>query len=926
MILAKRLVSAGYGFVAKGGKVETFIDTSSQECNRLFFESPPVLGPNLRQPPEADAYQLVSAGKQRPRLPGPSNLSSAEEQQYAAACRRLIADSGRRDPQPSRAASVKPSAESADVKSASQSSSLPVSVDTTRDFDLDLHVTTADGQTVRIGDLKYKTSIHCPFREDKHPSAFVALNPKGIYYIRDTARETTYWQRPQILLEDVKADQVSYLEQRFLSGSLTYESGITFVKSGIGTGKTTALRQYVENLLAPKTDSAGRPTHMGRGRVIYICHRESLAKQVSADLNLDFYKDGDAVKKSEYLAICVDSVWRLLDSSRLFDHVIIDESDQLVRHLTGDTFTARDNGTSKRQSVQTYLRHLIKQANSVVCMDAHLSALTKSYVGGLGRNVHKREIVNAYERYAGARVEVLDESSALVRDFDEMVKDGYKVALASDTKDKALELFTKAAKDYPKRRGLLITSEAVRDSYDVQGRKDAVDASAVIENLNSALNNYDYFVYSPSLGTGYSIDQVRFDVIYGHFTFLIPSENVQQLGRVRTAAVRKVYFQERNAQLAPSKVAYLIEGQWEHSIEIRDLLQSQGVDFGYDAALKPLVEPKYDSYVRLYATVRYFEHVERLGGREHLVELLREQGFDVQYSESSDAVVSKGEQIIRDAKEISAETYRNGVFSASKISESEARKLRLRSHKSSSEYYQLERYDIELFYRDTVSGQLLEFDQRGAMRKKLPKFEELLESDEPLEEADRVRAVQDNTIHLQSRALRKIMLEGLCSFLYGYTDVLNLDDVLICNQLLVTSEFIDFCDKYQKDLNAVFRTKVPKNLRKDASRYVGQLLAEFGIKTKRREKRLSALRRDHGPEFVDALKKQVHVDRVRFLEIDKSHFQTMLHHVRKRKDPIATKGSSSEDSDEISENLASLTHSTFASQRHRETGFAIERP
>ncbi len=127
----------------------------------------------------------------------------------------------------------------------------------------------ADGSTASLGDLAPLTSIHCPYHDDRHPSAFVVKSTKtGSVGIHCKACNATYFgvepdeydfygferlveQRAANPLKKIDtnspfdeffpADPTCFVSQDRFLWPFRYQPGITLVKSPKGTGKTEVL-------------------------------------------------------------------------------------------------------------------------------------------------------------------------------------------------------------------------------------------------------------------------------------------------------------------------------------------------------------------------------------------------------------------------------------------------------------------------------------------------------------------------------------------------------------------------------------------------------------------------------------------------------------------------------------------------------------
>lgn len=159
----------------------------------------------------------------------------------------------------------------------------------------DQQIRLAKGRVALFGDLRPRTTIHCPFHHDENPSAFVVANRHGVTGIHCSTCGCSYWPKiSPVPEEDPFSDfermvRIAAANQTFdqplnastvqiVNGSalpLELLPGITMVRSPKGTGKTSRLAPLIA-----KTRS-----------VLLIGHRRSLIRQSCNRLNLHCYLD-----------------------------------------------------------------------------------------------------------------------------------------------------------------------------------------------------------------------------------------------------------------------------------------------------------------------------------------------------------------------------------------------------------------------------------------------------------------------------------------------------------------------------------------------------------------------------------------------------------------------------------------------------------
>lgn len=287
-------------------------------------------------------------------------------------------------------------------------------VDSTRRVDPSLIVTLADGNLVPLAEVSVGTSVRCPYHDDVRPSAFIVQSQTlGGTGIHCRACGLTYWQRavddydfgafekmverrianphasaqPQNIIEECFPPQPDcHISQERYLRPVPYAPGITLIKSDKGTGKTTVMQQLVSDVRSqrfPGTKSKDRPK-----TALLIGHRRALLQMTASKLGLEFYLDVGRVDHNPRLfAVCLDSLANFTDpyvyavngSRPLFqqddayDLIIIDESEQVLRHLVGDTIASKRGGLERCYDA---LHFQLTRAKAIFALDADLSMLT----------------------------------------------------------------------------------------------------------------------------------------------------------------------------------------------------------------------------------------------------------------------------------------------------------------------------------------------------------------------------------------------------------------------------------------------------------------------------------------------------------------------------------------------------------------------
>lgn len=276
-------------------------------------------------------------------------------------------------------------------------------------------VKVAGGELVRMDEIGVKVQVHCPHHDDQDPSAFTVLSRNGKMGIHCSACTVTFWSNDarddydfggfDRIFEAKSAGQE--LDDSELTGlarffptepkfvrsrsrflePFDYQPGITMVKSAKGSGKTEALKSLVQQVKRGEFPADVAKKDRPKS-ILLIGHRQSLIREAAAKLGIRCYLDPDDEPEGPIrtLAVCLDSLpkynelsYSVLAGGRAvarrgepYDLVIIDESEQVLSHLVGETIKSR-LGVERCFDA---LMHEVSRAKAVYVLDADLGLPT----------------------------------------------------------------------------------------------------------------------------------------------------------------------------------------------------------------------------------------------------------------------------------------------------------------------------------------------------------------------------------------------------------------------------------------------------------------------------------------------------------------------------------------------------------------------
>jgi hypothetical protein len=621
------------------------------------------------------------------------------------------------------------------------------------------------GDMMPFSDLKVGTRVHCPFHYDENPSAFVLQSSDGSSKgLRCSTCVKTFWPatRPQpsydffsfektlrevheyfnkyqqpngvlrfavnknvLIREGLERSNIRFVDEQYLRLP-KIEDGITLVKSPKGTGKTEAVSRALGDT---------------SGSVLLIGHRVALISQSCARFGLENYLEfSKGSLQAKRLGICLDSLHRLSWRERIssyqsttryndFHTIIIDESEQVLSHFLSQTLE------ENRRPIFLLLRRLLKRARRVIALDADLGWLTfetltklindkpgeadpDSYFKPTQRADNVRPcFVLLNEHKATRKLMLFNSEGHLTSDLMDSIADGKRVFVTSNSKRRIDYLYEAIREHAPGVPLIKVTSDTNQTS----------EVKELVSNTKLALK-YQAILTSPSLGTGVDIafeDHAQeIDSVYGFCNPLITThfDFDQQLARVRHPGEVKVWITPNRYQFDTGLEVI------KHELQERQAYTGLLIDF--DDHLRPVYHTE-DSFTDMAALVVSQQRASKNDLRHHFVELKKHQGWTVEVAQAPvEEIAAAGLEILSTGADLSQSRYTKLLLGAQLLNKQQARttseRIENRDQVSVIERANLERTMIELFYREKLTAELVDRDDRGTLRKCIRTFESLL--------------------------------------------------------------------------------------------------------------------------------------------------------------------------------------------------------
>jgi hypothetical protein len=294
-------------------------------------------------------------------------------------------------------------------------------------------------------------------------------------------------------LDEIQIDDE--LNQKYLDPKIFYKLNkkqSLVIKSGTGTGKTYALREYLRL----------RTQRLKNEKMVLVTYRRSLANEFYTKMkSLGFknYQHLTGKIKAEKIIIQVESLARL-DFGYYDDNtiLILDESESIFSQLNSKFI-------KNTQYTKEMVKHLMK-SKRVIAMDALAGFKTWFLLDLYGRRQHW--IVNRYQSKQTTRYGFMSNYTEFSLKIATKLSEGKRLFIPTNSKKRALE-FHKICEGL-KKNALLITG----DSHNEKERE------YITNNIDKYLNenSIDVFICTSSVESGISIEQWVPDYVMAHFT------------------------------------------------------------------------------------------------------------------------------------------------------------------------------------------------------------------------------------------------------------------------------------------------------------------------------------------------------------------------------------------------------------------------
>ncbi|MBD1942491.1 hypothetical protein H6F50_09005 [Coleofasciculus sp. FACHB-712] len=477
------------------------------------------------------------------------------------------------------------------------------------------------GYEVRVGWWGQVTKDSLDIDELEDASAIAFISPEQLWdiFLQEQQRKREEKEAAQRAIEQanwVKLTALTRVPWRVVNTpDLNLDDlpggAVYVVKSAKGTGKTNALKPLTQL----HNDAYALFARVALGREecerIGIAWHSDLTGGITGGLKAGF---------------CIDSAHQF-NPSRLKNKslLIVDEALHVLTHMFGDTC----NKGGKRPLILTALQAMIGATiaggGKAIAMDADANDLICDYLEQLApKGTPLRVIRNDYQP-EGYSISFLDSDTpdAVVDELLIALEAGQPCFVIDDCKNGVRGC--KSIAEYVRRVHPECANQIVEINSDTSGDPGII---GYLKNINQASKNTLLLCCSPSVVSGISIQNDRFQKVFGVFNgILTDADAAQALGRVRRKDVERIVWASNEGLITVGDGSIFPEDlkayyQRNYQANCKHIL---GFGVGYNPITDEWDSPHFDLYCKLSA----YRNASMKDLRRRLEERLRAENNNV---------------------------------------------------------------------------------------------------------------------------------------------------------------------------------------------------------------------------------------------------------------------------------------------------------
>ena len=321
---------------------------------------------------------------------------------------------------------------------------------------------------------------------------------------------------------DINIDlKTIYIDSLFLKPIDFKNSDTLFIKSDMGTGKSTATINYIKN------NNINKFLILSCRRTLTYTIYDKLKQE---NIKVDNYisTNLNRIKISNKLIISPDSLYKIQYPLQKFDFIWIDEGVSFMYYLGNHLFT---NQYSNKEVIYI-LEWLIKNSTKLLITDADLNQYTIDFYLYFRKLYYSQYII--YNKQVNLNKYLfIDDENEILNNLLTNIINHKNIYICCDTLEKTKYIYNYLIDNNINLDDILLYNSESSKSYDKE-----------MYNVNSFWNKFRIVIVSPKVIFGVDFNLNHFHYVYAFYkcTTLTVRECLQQIHRIRHIINKTIYI------------------------------------------------------------------------------------------------------------------------------------------------------------------------------------------------------------------------------------------------------------------------------------------------------------------------------------------------------------------------------------------------